>query len=82
MGTFKEGVPTIILITASVKVSWLQAILHVYLNLDEALMKMLDEIVKKDGVGLIRHPANSMYHIFISDDFLKNKNHSMLHKRY
>ena len=44
-----------------------------HLDSEEALLKMLDEIVKKGGEGLMLHRADSLYHSGRSDDLLKLK---------
>jgi DNA ligase-1 len=72
-GTFTERIHKMVKLTASVKIPWLQAIPQIHLDSEEALLKMLDEIVKKGGEGLMLHRADSMYHSGRSDDLLKLK---------
>lgn len=72
-GTFTERIQKMVKLTASVKIPWLQAIPQIHLDSEEALLKMLDEIVKKGGEGLMLHRADSMYHSGRSDDLLKLK---------
>ena len=72
-GTFTERIQKMVKLTASVKSPWLQAIPQIHLDSEEALLKMLDEIVKKDGEGLMLHRADSLYHSGRSDDLLKLK---------
>ena len=72
-GTFTERIQKMVELTASVKIPWLQAIPQIHLDSEEALLKMLDEIVKKGGEGLMLHRADSLYHSGRSDDLLKLK---------
>lgn len=72
-GTFTERIHKMVKLTASVKIPWLQAIPQIHLDSEEALLKMLDEIVKKGGEGLMLHRADSIYHSGRSDDLLKLK---------
>jgi len=72
-GTFTERIHKMVKLTASVKIPWLQAIPQIHLDSEEALLKMLDEIVNKGGEGLMLHRADSMYHSGRSDDLLKLK---------
>jgi len=57
-GTFTERIHKMVKLTASVKIPWLQAIPQIHLDSEEALLKMLDEIVKKGGEGLMLHRAD------------------------
>ena len=70
-GTFTERIHKMVKLTASVKIPWLQAIPQIHLDSEEALLKMLDEIVKKGGEGLMLHRAESMYHSGKSGDLRK-----------
>jgi DNA ligase-1 len=72
-GTFTERIQKMVQLAASVKIHWLQAIPQIHLDSEEALMKMLDEIVKKGGEGLMLHRGDSQYHSGRSDDLLKLK---------
>jgi len=72
-GTFTERIQKMVELTASVNIPWLQAIPQIHLDSEEALLKMLDEIVKKGGEGLMLHRADSLYHSGRSDDLLKLK---------
>jgi DNA ligase-1 len=72
-GTFTERIHQMLKLAASVKVPWLQSIPQINLDSEKALLKMLDEIVKKGGEGLMLHRADSIYHSGISDDLLKLK---------
>ena len=71
--TFTERIQKMVKLTASVKIPWLQAIPQIHLDSEEALLKMLDEIVKKRCEGLMLHRPDSLYHISKSDDLLKLK---------
>jgi DNA ligase-1 len=60
-------------LTETLKFSWLQPIPQIRLNSEDALLKMLDEIVTKGGERLMLHRADSLYHSGRSDDLLKLK---------
>ncbi|MBC8259685.1 MAG: DNA ligase [SAR324 cluster bacterium] len=72
-GTFTTRVHKMVELTQSAKIPWLQAIPQIRLNSEDALLKMLDEIVQKGGEGLMLHRADSLYHSGRSDDLLKLK---------
>ena len=46
-GNFSERVQKMLKLTASAKIQWLQPIPQIRLDSEEALLKMLDDIVKK-----------------------------------
>ena len=72
-GTFTRRVCKMVKLTETLKISWLHLILQIRLNSEDALLKMLDEIVTKGGEGLMLHRANSFYHSGRSDNLLKLK---------
>ena len=59
-GTFTARIQKMVKFTATVKIPWLQSIRQILLDSEEALQKMLDEIVKKDGEGLMLDRADSL----------------------
>ena len=71
--TFTERIHKMVKLSASVKIPWLQAIPQIHLYSEKALLKMLDEIVKKGGEGLMLLRADSLFHSGRSDDPLKLK---------
>ena len=72
-GTFSERVQKMQKLTASAKIQWLQTIPQIRLDSEEALLKMLDDFVKKGAEGLMLHRADSHYHSGRSNDLLKLK---------
>ena len=70
---FTERIQKMVKLTTSVKIPWLQAISQIHIDSEGALLKMLDEIVKKVGEGLMLHRPDSLYHSVRSDDLLKFK---------
>ena len=72
-GNFTERIQKMVKLTTSVKIPWLQAIPQIHIDSEGALLKMLDEIVKKVGEGLMLHLPDSLYHSVRSDDLLKFK---------
>ena len=55
--TFTERIHKMVKLTASVKIPWLQTIPQIYLDSEEALMRILDEIVNRGGEGLMLYRA-------------------------
>ena len=72
-GTFSERVEKMVKLTTSANLPWLQTIPQIRLNSETELLKMLDDIVKKGGEGLMLHRADSLYHSGRSGDLLKLK---------
>jgi len=72
-GTFTARVQKMIKLTTSVKIPWLKVIPQIRLKSETELLKMLDDVVKKGGEGLMLHRADSLYHSGRSDDLLKLK---------
>jgi len=72
-GNFTTRFKMMVNLTASAKIPWLKAIPQIRLNSEEELLKMLDDVVKKGGEGLMLHHADSLYHSGRSADLLKLK---------
>ena len=71
--TFSERVQKMVNLTVSAKIPWLQTIPQICLDSEEALLKMLDDFVKKGAEGLMLHRADSLYLSGRSNDLLKLK---------
>ena len=54
-------------LTKTLKIYWLHAIPLILLNSENSLLNMLDEIVTKDGEGLILHRSETLYYSGRSD---------------
>ena len=71
--TITERIHKIVKLKASVKIPWLQAIPQMHLDSEKVLLKILNEIDKKGGEGLMLHQADSLYHSNRSDDLRKTE---------
>ena len=59
-GTYTRRVLKMVKLTEALNISWLQPIPPIRLNSEDALLNMLDKIVKKGHEGLMLHHDNSI----------------------